>query len=375
MDNFDVLEPAVDPANRMTFLLDWELTMKCNLDCSYCGDGLYGGHDNSTKHPPKQECFKSIDFMLEYADIYMSKRRKSLKHVVINVYGGEALHHPDIEEILCYLKKQHAPYQNMWSLKVTTTTNAIISWRKLQGMIDHIDDFIVSYHTESTEKQKENFRQNILALKANNKRVKCIIMMHADPARFSDAQQMIEWCNQHNIEHMPKQIDHGPENKQFNHTPQQIVWFENLFKGKSFNHSLDTKYLTDQDNSVDLSDSGRACCGGRQLCADLDYKKRLYFVGNKFPDWYCSVNEFFLFVKQINGEVYVNKDCKMNFDGSVGPIGNLNDTQSILMQAQQRVNGRAAPIQCKKYKCHCGLCSPKAKDLDTYQKIMEKYLQ
>jgi len=26
------------------------------------------------------------------------------------------------------------------------------------------------------------------------------------------------------------------------------------------------------------------------------------------------VNWFFLFIKQVNGKIYVNKDCKMNFD-------------------------------------------------------------
>ena len=59
MPSFDVLEPAIDPNNRISFLLDWELTMKCNLDCSYCGNG----HDNSTKHPPLNECLKTLNFM------------------------------------------------------------------------------------------------------------------------------------------------------------------------------------------------------------------------------------------------------------------------------------------------------------------------
>jgi hypothetical protein len=30
-------------------------------------------------------------------------------------------------------------------------------------------------------------------------------------------------------------------------------------------------------------------------------------------------------------------------------------------------------IQCKKSKCMCGLCAPKAKNLDTYKSIMKKY--
>ena len=30
------IEPAIDPANKISFLLDWEITLRCNLDCSYC---------------------------------------------------------------------------------------------------------------------------------------------------------------------------------------------------------------------------------------------------------------------------------------------------------------------------------------------------
>jgi hypothetical protein len=81
-----------------------------------------------------------------------------------------------------------------------------------------------------------------------------------------------------------------------------------------------------------------------------------------------------LYVKQVNGEVYVNKDCKMNFDGKVGPIGNLADTTNIINTLSAQLATQTLPIiQCKKYKCLCGLCAPKAKSLDTYKKIIDKY--
>ena len=99
MTQFLCLEPAIDPNNRITFLLDWELTMKCNLDCSYCGTGIYGGHDNSTRHPSLDKCLETLDFMFEYADLYMRTKPPGLRYVVLNVYGGESLHHPDIVKI------------------------------------------------------------------------------------------------------------------------------------------------------------------------------------------------------------------------------------------------------------------------------------
>jgi hypothetical protein len=106
------------------------------------------------------------------------------------------------------------------------------------------------------------------------------------------------------------------------------------------------------------------------LCTDQNRRDPQKFVSNRFPGWYCSVNHFFLYVKQVNGEVYVNKDCKMNYDGTVGPIGNLNDIAPILAQAR---DPDKTIIRCANKQCRCGLCAPKAENLDTYKTIMRKY--
>ena len=63
----------------------------------------------------------------------------------------------------------------------------------------------------------------------------------------------------------------------------------------------------------------------------------------------------------------------MNFDGSVSPIGKLSDTVSIITELKQQLANGQPVIQCKKHNCLCGLCAPKAKNLDTYQSIMKKY--
>ena len=340
--------------------MDWELTMKCNLDCTYCPTGIYGGHDNTQRHPPLEDCLRTIDFMFEYADIYMSSKPKSIKYVILNMYGGEALHHPDIVKILSVLRKRYEPYQDRWHLTVTTTTNAIIAPARLDQIIPLIDEFTVSYHTENTLKQKQQFRDNLLKIKSAGVRQKCIVLMHSEPDRFADAQTMITWLSDNNIKNLPRQLDHTPA-LDFNYNQQQVVWFEGLYK-KSLDHAVM------RENKADLADTGRACCGGRMLCADQNRRDPQKFVVNKFTGWHCSVNHFFLYIKQVNGEVYVNKDCKMNYDGTVGPIGNLNNIQPILAQAQN-----PTIIQCAKARCICGVCAPKAADLDTYKTIMRKY--
>lgn len=367
------LEPAIDPNNRISFLLDWELTMKCNLDCTYCKTGMYGGHDNSTQHPPLDECLKTLDFMFEYADLYMETKPRGIRYVVLNIYGGESLHHPDIVDILSQIKDKYKIYRNKWNLTVTTTTNAIISDKKLRQIIPYIDEFTVSYHAENTNKQKKQFKENLLTIAESGKRQKCVVLMHQQPDIFDDSKRMILWLEENKIKFLPRQLDgHGGlDGGKRIYSQQQVQWFGKLYKDKTFGAS--EELLHDKSNS-NLTDVGRACCGGRQLCTNKNLKQRHFYVENKFPDWYCSVNHFFLYVKQVNGEVFVNKDCKMNFNGEVGPMGTLSNTQQILCTLRDQLETDSLPvIQCKKYNCFCGLCAPKAKDLKTYNAIMEKY--
>ena len=371
MPAFEVLEPAIDPNNRISFLLDWELTMKCNLDCSYCGVGVYGGHDNSTKHPPLAECLKTIDFMFEYADAYMRYKPTGLRYVILNVYGGESLHHPDIVKILEQVHSKYEQYKDNWNLSVTTTTNAIVSSKKLLSIIPYIDEFTVSYHSECTPKQKQQFKDNVLAIKASNTRQKCIVLMNDRPGYFEDAQLMINWLKDNSIKLLPRQLDDTSNNSR-NYNQEQVKWFNKLYQDKTFGTATE---ITSSETVTNLSDTGRACCGGRQTCQDQNYKDRKFYVlDNKFTGWSCSVNWFFLHIKQINGEIFTNKDCKMNFNGDVGPIGNLSNTAELVATLVKQLDTGTVPvIQCKKYNCWCGLCAPKASTLETYNKIIKKY--
>lgn len=362
------VEAAVTPNNPITFLLDWELTKKCNLDCSYCSVGEHGGHDNSVKHPPLDECLTALKFMFEYVDLYMRFKKSKSKLVILNIYGGEALHYPQIVEILDQIKSLHDPYQVDWQLTVTTTTNAIVKDNKFADIIKYIDNFTLSYHTESTDGQKEQFKRNALALQKANKPFKCIILMNPLDQHFGDAVNMVEWCKEHNVNHLARQLDNSGSHT---YNKDQVIWFNKLYTDKSFNVAVD---LSLPDTTVNLTEKGRACCGGRQLCINKNYKDRHFFVSNRFKDWYCSVNEYFLFVRQVNGKIYTNKDCQMNFDGQVAPIGNLSNYQELLNYTKNHLEQGTLPvIQCKKDLCLCGLCAPKAETLDDYKTIMLKY--
>lgn len=372
MPNFSILEPAINLDNNITFLLDWEITMKCNLDCSYCQTGTYAGHDNSTAHPPLDQCLKTIDFMFKYVDLYMQHKPKGLQYVVLNVYGGESLHHPHVVEILQQVHQRYQPYKKSWHLTVTTTTNAIVTERKLAQVIPLIDEFTTSYHTESSDKQKQQFKNNLLAIKQAGRRLKTVVLMHTDPVQFADAQLMINWLNANEIKVLPKHLDDSTSNT-LNYNTQQMLWFDNLYKSKSSDRH--SNIIKIKDDAVNLSDTGRACCGGRSMCQDQNRKnQKFYILDNKFSGWSCSVNWFFLYIKQINGEVFNNRDCKMNFNGEVGPIGNLSDCQRMIDYLSQSLDSKSLPtIVCAKSKCHCGLCAPKAQTPELFDQIFQKY--
>jgi pyruvate-formate lyase-activating enzyme len=373
MPTLDVLEPAIDPNNRISFLLDWELTMKCNLDCSYCGTDLYGGHDNSTKHPPLEECLETLDFLFAYVDLYMKYKPAGIRYAVLNVYGGESLHHPNIIEILSEIQNRYQPYKDRWHLTVTTTTNAIVSNKTLLKIIPYIDEFTVSYHTEATDKQKKQFKDNLLIIQTMGKRLKCVVLMHDRPDYFEDGKTMITWLSEHNIKFLPRQLDDIEFNRR-NYNKKQVQWFNNLYQTRSYS-SKQLPIQIELNEKINLADTGRACCGGRQVCEDQNYKERKFYVlDNKFPDWYCSVNWFFVAVKQLTREIFVNKDCKMKFDGTVGAIGTLDNSAELLAKTAAQLDSGTMPIiQCKKYNCFCGLCAPKAKELNTYNQIITKY--
>ena len=287
------------------------------------------------------------------------------------MYGGESLHHPDIVEILSQIQEKYQPYRDKWHLTVTTTTNAILTNKKLLKIIPYIDEFTVSYHCETIEKQKAQFKENLSTIKQSGKRLKCIVMMHDNTEYFQDSVDFLSWLETNKINSLPKQIDNRKLTPR-SYDQQKITWFNELYQSKTYGVANNIDSVLNE--SKDLSQVGRACCGGRQTCADQNYKDRQYYVlDNRFTDWYCSVNQFFLFVKQLTGEVFVNKDCKMTFNGTVGPIGNLSNTGAIIDKLkEQMVNGQPT-IQCKRDTCLCGMCAPKAKNLDTYKSIMKKY--
>jgi sulfatase maturation enzyme AslB (radical SAM superfamily) len=351
MSNIETLQPL----DNMYFSVEWETTLKCNLDCSYCGTG----HDNSKPHPSLNESLKTIDFIFDYLELQMQNKPKYFQqHVNLNVFGGESLFHPNIIEILDYAneKRNAAP----WQMHISTITNAVVGPKLWEKIVDKMDYFTVSFHVESLDKQKEQVKQNLLYLQSKEKRFHVSVMMH--PKYWNECINIVEWCESNNISCAPRQIDHHWLDRRFIYDAEQTAFLTGK-EPVSVTEKIG-KILT---SGIKLTPEGRACCSNQNMCANEC--QTVQYVQNKFKGWHCSVDKFFLYIKQTTGEVFTNKDCKMNHKGKVGPIGYLNDTQTII----DNLKKGTPDIICKKSACWCGICAPKAKTKTDYIRIMEKY--
>ena len=334
MPDFNTLIPK-DP---LVFQVAWESTLKCNLDCSYCGDG----HDNKSSHPLLSNCLDTVDFIFKYLDIKMKQRPLHMQQSNLNVQGGESLFHPKIIDILRYINKKKADVD--WHLGTATITNAVVGANLWKRLAQYLDYYTISYHPESTTKQQQLVKDNILFLKSINKTFHVSIMMH--PKHWDNCVSMVDWCKENNIECNARQIDHHWLDMRFNYNKEQTTYLT----GKEI--TAKDKLMYALSKGLNLSSTGRACCGGNTLCAGGCETN--YVQDNKFKGWHCSVADYFLYIRQTTGEVFTNKDCRMNYDGNVGPIGNLKDPKTIFSKMHN--NG----VVCKKSSCWCGLCAPKA---------------
>lgn len=362
--NVNSIAFALDPSNTPSFLLDWELTKLCNLDCSYCATGIDGGHDNSTKHPPLEDCLKTIDFMYEYVDQYMQHFKPSHRKIILNVYGGESLFHPNIIEILEQCRSKYNAYKDKWHLTITCTTNGVVGPRQWRKIVPLIDEFTVSYHSENNPKQKQQYKNNVLYLKEQSKRFKCVIMMHNNESKFQDGLSMVSFCEENNLRFIAKPLDNV--NDTWSYTKDQFNTLKTFWINKSaplqrmdYKKSMDSIGNTDKVSSIS---QGRPCCGGRKLSLNGNLKSSVSFVpAQGFKNWSCSVNWFFLFVRQVDGAVYTNKDCKMSTSGKVEPLGYLKSSDQIINTLKHQLSNKTMPIiKCLKNVCMCGFCAPKA---------------
>jgi hypothetical protein len=121
--------------------------------------------------------------------------------------------------------------------------------------------------------------------------------------------------------------------------------------------------------SVEGTNVGRACCGGRCTEGLVNGEwQEVKLVNNWFKDWYCTVNWYFLHIDQNSKEIFHHQTCQATFDGR-GPIGTLDNTVLIIEQLNDMLSGAMKPIVCPNQRCGCGMCVPKSKELVDFKQL------
>ena len=358
MDNLHTVSPSNLPKEKMSLLLDWLVTLKCNYDCSYCG---LTGHDNTTKHPPVERCVTMLKQMYRYADVINETKKKTFKDTILNIYGGEAINHPRIIEILESSSREYQKYNDRWNLRRRLTTNATVAMDKWTDIIKHVEGVTVSYHAEGPEKLKNNVKSNILCTKDKGLEYDVHVLLYPHPTLWADVVNFIDWCDRNDINIKPKLLDGNLGVYQKHH----IEYIERF---------MDTSNM---ESGKVLKSQGRACCGGRTLCINNNKKNRQRFIkqeNSNYTGWHCSVRHFFLHANSVKGTFYSNKDCKVTDNQTLGPLATIDTMDNYIANIEEKIKKQQDLfVNCVQKHCVCGICAPKSTNLEILKKEMEIY--
>jgi MoaA/NifB/PqqE/SkfB family radical SAM enzyme len=349
---------AINLKGPESFMVTWEMLKKCNLDCTYCESTR---HDNDTDMPSIKELKSTFDFIRQYTDLYNSKRLDNSK-TNINFTGGEPTINNAFWELLDYIKQ-------FSSFELGLTTNGTWGSNFTDRVVDNFKHVTVSWHAEADKKLKGRSLENIIELHNRGVNVQANIMLHVD--YFDEAAAICEYLNELGIKVHPTPVGDGNilkkgwflDNKgtmrrtSHEYSAEQQGWF---YKFKGIEQPVDV--------SQEGTNVGRACCGGRCLTGKVDGEwKPITLVNTFFKDWYCTVNWYFLHIDQYTRKVFHHQTCQATFDGR-GPIGSLDTTNDILNNLKLMLSQPSMkPIVCPNQRCGCGMCVPKAKEIEDFK--------
>ena len=347
---------AVSKKHMPAFMINFMISFKCNLDCSYCES-----HDNLSIPIPLEVCKKTIDFIFRYTDLILSVKPKYEQAASLNLIGGEPFTHPDIEEILTYANTLYKErYEHKWRLSVCLTTNGIAGNNLLKKCLPYVDKWTVSYHTESLPKQKELTLQNIHMLHQSSDNFEVRVMAPPDKDKFDDARSVHSLLISQGINALMKPIN----TKEYGR--DETRYLKSFWNNK--NTDVDSTYSTEK---------GITCCSERPLVIDSNRKNPTNFIPmNNFEGWYCALNWNFLHIDK-NSRVFHNSSCHITYGSSKEePIGTIDNYEEILDRLKTQIDNKTVPVViCPKQACQgCGMCATKAKTKEEFEKLMKFHL-
>jgi MoaA/NifB/PqqE/SkfB family radical SAM enzyme len=138
-----------------TVKIEWNLSKRCNYDCSYCPSEI---HDNSSKHTDIEILKSTIDKLVSLN-----------KTIRLSFTGGEPTVHPKFDELIKYAKKSGINW-------ISVTTNGTRPYEFYKNL--DVDQYVVSIHLEYNWSKVVDLLLHL----ANSTNIKLIgqIMAHND---------------------------------------------------------------------------------------------------------------------------------------------------------------------------------------------------
>jgi len=354
------LESAYHPRDKMGFLIDWLVTLKCNYDCDYCEISEYG-HDNSQPHPSFERAMMMLEQMFQYVDVIMHHKKRAFKDVIMNIYGGESIYHPDIIRLIEATSDRYSDYRDKWRIRRRITTNGTATEKNWAKICEHIEGFTMSYHSTGPDKMKKLFKNNLLYLQEIQKEHDVIVCMYSKDPYWQDCMDFLHWAKSKDIRVRPKLLD-GPLGIYDEHHIKDLGKF------------VDPKEFENWNTKGRSNTQSRACCGGRKMCFNRNLKEYQTMVPrgrNGFKGWHCSANQFFLHGNTITGHYFTNKDCRVKIGGGIGPVATIDTMPDYIKQMSSH---KTLPMmKCEQKVCSCGTCAPKSKHIENLNEIMRIY--
>lgn len=356
-ESFTSVDTAFSINHHDSLMVNFVINWSCNLDCTYCTS-----HDNSLKPVEYDQVKRSIDFIFKYSKTILSIKRKHARKLAINFIGGEPMIHPNVIEILVYLKEQYKKYyKDDYHLSVCMTSNATFGSNILSKCLPYIDLWTLSYHTEANQKQKDLVLKNIKKIKDENKRLQVRVIAPEKDELFFEASSIHKELLDMDVNALLKPC----YNRMYD--ADKTGYLKTFWIGQ--NLQQDQEYKTDR---------GTTCCAERPLNVNNDRKKQVTFLqSNRFHTWYCGLMFRYLYVDWL-GRIYQNSVCQISYETNLPePIGHVDNYELVLENLNKKIEDRDIPvIVCPYETCTvCGMCAPKAKNKEEFTKIMKINLE
>lgn len=333
---------AINLKHKERLLVTWDTGRRCNFDCTYCE---LSRHDNKSPLHSYEELIKTFAFIKKYTDGQL---------VNINFTGGEPTINRSFWDLAEHIHNSEERF------RLSLTTNGAWHPRNTIRIAQWFEGITVSYHAEGAETLKEQTLKNIKLLHDTGIWLQVNVMMHVD--HFDECIKVCEELKSLGIRHNPRPIGDG--------NIERNGWFKDTdgsLRRTSHDYNAEQEKWYFEYLGIQNPKQGRKCCGGRCLQGKVNGEwQDVDFVNTNFKGWFCNVDKYFLHIDQHTGNVYHHQTCQARHDGTVGPIGNLSNTDKIFEYTNNNKNNI---IVCPNNRCGCGMCVPKAKNLSDFKMI------